>query len=232
MTDIIIEHYKILVEYLGKIFMPDYEIVLYDLRKHKNCIAAIANGHISGREVGQSINDQLSDIIDKNYKDSQYLVNYKELTKDGNAMRSSTLFIKDQEGTLIGLLCIDFDDSRYIELHDMVLSIAHPFHYLEKYTNHTLRYMDKDEVSENEENIAETQPDIDKLMDVMYHQTISSTNVPFKRMTQEERIRIVGQLKNQGFFKMKGAVPYAAKKLRCSVASVYRYLSEAKNLQE
>ena len=52
MTKELFQQYSILVDYLGKVLGPDYEIVLHDLTQSNKEVVAIANGHISGRTVG------------------------------------------------------------------------------------------------------------------------------------------------------------------------------------
>lgn len=80
------------------------------------------------------------------------------------------------------------------------------------------------------ENITENlTPDINEQMYNLYQTTVQDMNIPMDRLTQEERISVVKQLNEQGFFKLKGAVQYAARQLFCSTASIYRYLNELKN---
>ena len=47
------------------------------------------------------------------YKTNDFLYNYQVSTEDGRILRASTMFIKDDDGSPIGLLGINFDDSRY-----------------------------------------------------------------------------------------------------------------------
>ena len=39
-----IQHYSLLVEFLGKILGPDYEIALHDISRKKCSVVAITNG--------------------------------------------------------------------------------------------------------------------------------------------------------------------------------------------
>ena len=41
-------HYSLLVEFLGHILGPDYEIALHELKDDSNQIIAIANGELTG----------------------------------------------------------------------------------------------------------------------------------------------------------------------------------------
>ena len=85
-------------------------------------IIAIANSHISGRKLGAPLtNMSLSILRDKSYERIDYHLHYCSINVNGKDLRSSTFFIKDS-GELIGLLCINFDDSRYLAASENVLS--------------------------------------------------------------------------------------------------------------
>ena len=228
MTEEMIHQYSILVDFLGQALGPDYEIVLHDLENPKSSVAAISNSQVSGRDVGSPLTDTaLSLISQKNYKDSDFLVNYKGVTSDGNIIRSSTMFIKNEDGIPVGLLCINFDDSRFIDLHDQILSIAHPLNFLKKYSTHTIR--DIDYYEDSSSNLTENMPtDINELMKTIYKNTITELKMPTERLNQEERLKIIENLLEKGFFKLKGSVQYAARHLQCSTSSIYRYINNTK----
>ncbi|MEG1747831.1 MAG: PAS domain-containing protein, partial [Oscillospiraceae bacterium] len=52
MVNPIVQQYIQLVDFLGYALGPDYEIALHDLTNQNQSIVAIANNHISGRQVG------------------------------------------------------------------------------------------------------------------------------------------------------------------------------------
>ena len=100
--------------------------VLHDLTNKDHSIIAIANSHISGRKLGAPLtNMSLSILRDKSYERMDYHLHYYSINVNGKDLRSSTFFIKDS-GELIGLLCINFDDSRYRDVCDRILSLCHP----------------------------------------------------------------------------------------------------------
>ena len=106
-----------IVEFLGNALGQDYEVVFHDLDSDPPAIAAITNGHISGRAIGSPVTDAAIQMLSaKAYESNNYVCNYKGITGDGHILRSSTMFIKDSAGKPIGLLCINFDDSRFQEL--------------------------------------------------------------------------------------------------------------------
>lgn len=117
-SNLILQHYIKLTEFLGKALGPDYEVALHDLTRKDRSIIAIANNYISGREVGAPLtNMSLSILRDKSYEHTDYHLHYYSINVNGKDLRSSTFFIKDS-GKLIGLLCINFDDSRYRAISD------------------------------------------------------------------------------------------------------------------
>ena len=52
MANPLLQHYIKLTEFLGQALGPDYEVALHDLTDKNRSIIAIANNHVSGREVG------------------------------------------------------------------------------------------------------------------------------------------------------------------------------------
>ena len=89
-------------------------------------IIAIANSHISGRKLGAPLTNMALGILrDRSYDAADYCLQYHGVSVNGKDLRSNTFFIK-QNGTLIGLLCINFDDSRYRDVCDRILSLCHP----------------------------------------------------------------------------------------------------------
>lgn len=63
-------------------------------------------------------------IMQKQYESNNYIINYTGQLSNGKTLRSSTMFIKDG-GKLVGLLCVNFDDSRFHEVSDTILRLVH-----------------------------------------------------------------------------------------------------------
>ena len=104
-SNLILQHYIKLTEFLGKALGPDYEVALHDLTRKDRSIIAIANNYISGREVGAPLtNMALSILRDKSYERMDYHLHYYSINVNGKDLRSSTFFIKDS-GKLIGTTC-------------------------------------------------------------------------------------------------------------------------------
>ncbi len=230
MNSDILRHYTILVDFLGQTLGPDYEVVLHDLSSSNFAIAAIANEHISGRKTGGPLTDAAMHMLSSRaYEKEDFLCNYKGMAENGHVLRSSTMFIRDERGKPIGLLCINFDDHRYQELQEKLVSIIHPGSFLEKTPAASLSAPESPDAP-----AAKTAPpitesfsmDIPALMQKMFDDATESLQTPIDRLNQYERRDIVEQLNEQGLFQLKGAVSFVARKFSCSNATIYRYLSE------
>lgn len=234
MTEQLLLHYTRLVEFLGHVLGPDYEIILHEILPEQSRVAAIANGGISGRDVGAPItNAALRMIMQKQYESNNYIINYTGQLSNGKTLRSSTMFIKDG-GKLVGLLCVNFDDSRFHEVSDTILWLVHPDDFVHRH------YFPDDAPAKQPvaPQHAAAQPaehfqsDMNGLMEDLFATVTRDAGVPLRRLTQAERAEIVARLYEQGMFELRGAVQFTVEKLGCSQASVYRYIKNAKAAEE
>ncbi|MDP0493438.1 MAG: PAS domain-containing protein [Fusobacterium sp. JB021] len=216
-----------LIDFLAHTLGPDYEIVLYDFSFEGSSIISIANGGISGRKVGAPLNKKSMEAISKGvYKSKNYISDYISLSKEGKMLRSNIYFIKSSNNELLGLLCINFDDSRYQLLVEDVLRLCHP----NDFAREKNIYIDKPELKEINKNEFENfYSSMEDAVDEILKVSIDGLGMPVERLTLDEKMRIVETMSNQGVFILRGAVKYVAEKLKCSQASIYRYLKKVKD---
>lgn len=231
MTNTIIQHYIKLTEFLGMVLGPDYEVALHDASDPDNSIVAISNGHISGRTIGAPLTEYAKKCIgDRVYENDDSRINYTGIAmENGNMLRSSTFYIKDSSGLLIGMLCINFDDSRYRELSDRLLKLRHPDSYVE--TNFVFN-----EEKARAEGIPAVGSEsfhgsVASATEEAIDQVLQNSGVPVERLTKEEKMQIIAILDEKGVFLLKNAVKQVSKLLHCSQASVYRYINKLNNNQ-
>ena len=58
------------------------------------------------------------------YETQNYVLNFESVSATGKTMCSNSMFIKGRHGELSGLLCINFDASRYEELSRRVMELC------------------------------------------------------------------------------------------------------------
>lgn len=207
-----------LVRFLGATLGPDYEVVLHDITDKTKQIVAIANNHISGRDVGAPLTDfALKAIADRSFEKEDFRLNYKSQSRDNKTLRSSTMYINDEAGNLVGMLCINFDGSKYAAISNDILQLCQPNEFIEE--NFAVLPIDNEPI---EENLVESLNELtlSAISDILQNQ-----NIPVDRLTRDEKLSIVSVLNQKGVFMLKGAVNQVAKQLQTSEATIYRYLS-------
>lgn len=99
--------YVPMADMLAETFGADCEVVLHDLDDPEHSVVYVANGSVTGRQVGESFDQLVRQVIlAKNLKES-FVSNYYFTAKNGKRIRSSTLLIKSPDGGLEGALCIN-----------------------------------------------------------------------------------------------------------------------------
>ena len=214
----ILDYYKKLVDFLGEVLGENAEVVLRDCRKPDHDIIAIANGHVSGRTIGAPITDfTLSILANEEWKEKDYVVNYEGQAAHDKRLRSSTYFIRE-EGKLVGQLCVNIDMTPYEQVMDRIRQLSGMGLMSDGGQSGII-------CSGPVENFSE-----DVIGDMMKKAVItvvgSSEAKVRERLTQKEKIEIIGELNRAGLFQLKGAVGAVAEYLYCSEASVYRYQSK------
>lgn len=216
----LLQQYVRLTDFLGRALGPDYEVALHDLTDANRSLIAIANGHISGRKVGAPLtNRALSILRDKSYEHSDYRIHDYGLSVNGKELRSNTMFIK--EGSrLIGMLCINFDDSRYRAVAGGILGLCHPDVFVASAVSAVAP----------ESASAQLAPETfshspEAVVRDAVGRELERRGVTAERLTADERAEIITALDEGGIFLIKGAVKDVAAELSCSQASVYRYLA-------
>lgn len=219
MNEVTRKKYILLAKFLHQTLGSEYEIVLHDFQGKEHSIAYLANGHISGRSIENPLTDSTFKFISDNViAENDYIISNKGITHNNKVIRHSTLFIKDENNNLTGMLCINFNGSKYVNLAKKILQLTHMENAsIESEYLHTFDFKD---------NIPNS---ISKVTENIVDNTLEFSDVPIDRLNQEEKIDIVRQLNEKGVFMLKGAVSEVAKKLGVSEATLYRYIRAVSN---
>ena len=101
-------------------FGPDCEVVLHDWSKeYESTIVAIENGHVSGRKVGDGGRNLGLEVM-RGTTDGSNQLNYITQTQDGRMLRSSSLYLTDENGKKVGALCINLDVTELGRINELI----------------------------------------------------------------------------------------------------------------
>lgn len=199
-----------LVKALAAQFGSTCEVVLHDLTKEDpdHTIIAIENGYISGRSVGdgpskialEAIHDAEGTLTDR--------LCYLTKTRDGKILKSSTVFIRDEKGRVIGILAIN---------NDITLTVACE-HALHSYNTSLRSTKEPEPISTN----------VSDLLDSLIDQSIRMVGKPAALMDKGEKVRAIRFLNDSGAFLITKSGPKVCQIFGISKYTLYSYLDEAK----
>lgn len=205
----VLEIYKKLLPFLGKVLGSGCELCIHDVRNPNESIIAIEN-NATGRKIGSPMTDLAYTTMEKGlYTNSDSVLNYEGSSK-GRQFLSSTYFIKNED-RLIGLLCVNKDVSASNAAVAAFQNLVNTFN------------LALPETSEYTETL---EGPVSDLLPNLVADAIAQTNIPPERMTRTEKIELVRKLNEQGILSMKGAVKEIAAQLNLSEPTVYRYLNK------
>ena len=223
MKNELLNQYKVLANFLGKTLGPSFEIVLHEIKGEEVKMIAIANGEITNRTLENSISTETLNILkNKSQQNEESMVNHTVLLKNGKKIRSSSMFIKENQ-KIIGMLCINFDDSKFHDINCQILRIIHPDMFVKNYLSDVSYNILLDENQNNEDNSTDN---IENFMGKIFQEVNLKFNYPLERLTKQEREKIVQALYEKGLFNLKDAINFVAQKLSCSPTTIYRYIGK------
>jgi predicted transcriptional regulator YheO len=212
-TDQVLATLAELVEPLSRTLPSDCEVVLHDLRRLPNSIVAIA-GDMTGRSVGGPATDLL--LRKATTGTIATTVGYETRLPDGRSLRSTTVVLRDTEGTAVAALCINSD----VMIWQAVKAIAESMLPAE-----VSAPQDTQKPPEDEKFFQ----DIDELAQHLLAEAIDASGAPVDLMQKRHKIAVVNDLKDRGFFMLKESVEMAAQALQVTRFTIYNYLNELGN---
>jgi predicted transcriptional regulator YheO len=98
------DFYSRLAKGLATQFGPNCEVVVHDLTtdNRDSSIVIAENGHVSGRKIGDGPSHAVLDAI-LGAKTSEDHLSYFTKTEDGKILKSSSIYIRDDSGAIVGL---------------------------------------------------------------------------------------------------------------------------------
>ncbi len=188
----------------------DCEVVLHDLENPQQSVVYIVNNRVTGRQVGQSFDHLVPQVILSKKLDHDIVTNYYFHTADGRLIKSSTALLKDFGGKVVGALCINIDTTK----------ISQQIEWLQSLMPGTEENAAPAEVSQEElTHVSEIVTDlIDKIIG----------NKDMARLRREEKLEMIRFMDQRGIFLLKGAVDQVGSRMGISRVTVYSYIDEVR----
>lgn len=198
---------------LSQMLGPNQEVILHDLRHPDSSIIGIC-GSVTGRTIGSPITNYVLHTLRTYGNNAPDRINYRTESRDGVVLRSSTIFIRDDAGEIIGCLCFNSNVAPVLNVINQLQSLV---------TFNTVVSPDLDGISVEEHFATDVS---DMMKDVVKKVMLKSSNPG--QMHKADKLQVVSELEESGVFHVKGAVEYVANCLHVSVPTIYNYLKEVR----
>ncbi|HJQ48883.1 MAG TPA: helix-turn-helix transcriptional regulator [Amycolatopsis sp.] len=192
---------------LAATFGRSCEVVLHDYRRGEHSVIAVA-GEVTGRYVGGAMSEIGLRMLAQG-DGAEPELNYVTRTAEGRTVKSSTLPLRDEDGTVFGALCVNFDVTALRQVGDMLGDLAGlPPTGSPPATTFT--------------------DDFDEVVDAVVRAEELALAKPVASLTRQERLPLLRTLDERGVFTVRGAAPKVAARLGISRASLYTDLAECR----
>ncbi len=186
-------------------FGSNCEVAIHDLSKDPDrSIVFIANGHVSGRKVGDGASNVVMEQLRTQDPEPKDHLCYLTKTPDGKILKSSTVYIRDRKGKVSAILAINYDISRLIlmeeALHDLTST--------------------GEEVPSEPERIT----NVSDLLDELIQQSVALVGKPAAVMNKDDKVKAIQFLSQNGAFLITKSGDKVAKYFGISKYTLYSYI--------
>ena len=194
-------------------FGSSVEFVVHDLTlNYEHTIVDIRNGEITGRHTGDILGLQVLRGTENNTDDNFY--QNISFTKDGRTVRSSTLFLRDAQGTPTVCIAVNEDITKYTEFERVLQG--------------------KMQIpSDTSTNASLGKGSVNDMLDYLIDQAQMSIGKNTALMTKEDKIAYIHYLDEHGAFLITKSGQRICEALSISKYTLYNYLEisrgDAKN---
>lgn len=195
-------------------FGSNCEVAVHDLEGDdaEHTVRVLENGHVSRRHVG----DGPSKVVLEAFKHRGHdmpedQLGYLMQTHDGRVLKSSTVYLRGEDGTVNGVLSINYDMTGLFMAEQAVSSLI----------SHRESSAPADRIPTN----------VNDLLDDLIEQSVALIGKPVAMMTKDDKIKAIDFLNNAGAFLVTKSGDKVSKYFSISKYTLYSYIDASKNLK-
>lgn len=195
---------------IAKQFGSNCEVVVHDLRTSdmEHSIVAIENGHVTGRHMGDGPSHVVWEALKADPAKLEDRLAYLTKTEDGKILKSSTIFLRDEQRRPIGIFSINYDITMMKSMENMLhmfTASADPCKEPETITH-----------------------SVTELLEELINQSVKIVNKPVELMTKDDKVKAIRFLNDSGAFLITKSGQRVCNFFGISKYTLYSYIDEAK----
>ena len=197
---------------VSKQFGPNCEIAIHDLSGNlENSLVYIVNGHVTNRKAGSGTSKVVLETMHKDSSEIKDQIGYLTRTPDGRILKSSTIFIRDENQKAHYIFSINYDISELMELEKAIKGLTNI-----------------------DSKMEDTQPEqivsnVNDLLENLIRQSVELVGKPVALMVKEDKIRAIQFLNDAGAFLITKSGDKVSERFGISKFTLYSYINEVKD---
>lgn len=196
-------------------FGSSCEVVIHDLTKKNldKSIVYIENGHVSNRHAGDGPSGIVLETLRSDPAKVKDRLAYLTRTEDGRILKSSTLYIRDDNGKVAYIFSINYDITALLAVENAVQGLV------------------QTEPEGSGEGTSADAPqtithNVTELLDLLIEQAIAKVGKPVALMNKDDKTAVVQYLNNAGAFLITKSGDKVSSLLGISKFTLYSYMDK------
>ena len=211
----ILHFLKQLAHGLAAQFGNSCEVVIHDLTKKDldKSIVYIENGHVSNRHTGDGPSGIVLETLRSDPGKLKDKLAYLTRTDDGRILKSSTLYIRNEEGKIVYIFSMNYDITTLLAAENSIRGLVQT----EPEDSHG------EDASDSPQRITHN---VTELLDLLIEQAIARVGKPVAMMNKDDKVAVVQYLNNAGAFLITKSGDKVSSLLGISKFTLYSYMDK------
>lgn len=193
-------------------FGTNCEVVVHDLSENykDSSIVVIENGHVTSRKIGDGPSLAVLEALHGDQSKLQDHSSYLTKTKDGRILKSTTIYIRNEQEKIIGIFSINFDITNLMVLESAlnpIISVASP-----------------------EKEPKRIPQNVNDLLKELIEESVRQVGKPVALMTREDKVKAIKFLSDRGALLITKSGDKISKYFGISKYTLYSYIDATEEL--
>lgn len=194
-------------------FGSSCEIAIHDLKTKdlEKSIVYIENGHVSNRQTGDGPSGIVLETLQSDPSTIHDKLSYLTKTEDGRILKSSTFYIRDDDGSISYIFSLNYDITAFTAASTAIQSLIATKDNLPDLTGDSPR-----QITHN----------VNELLDLLIEQAVAKVGKPVTMMNKDDKVAVVQYLDHAGAFLITKSGDKVSSYLGISKFTLYSYMGK------
>lgn len=194
-------------------FGSSCEIAIHDLKTKdlEKSIVYIENGHVSNRQTGDGPSGIVLETLQSDPSTIHDKLSYLTKTEDGRILKSSTFYIRDDDGSISYIFSLNYDITAFTAASTAIQSLIATKDNLPDLTGDSPR-----QITHN----------VNELLNLLIEQAVAKVGKPVAMMNKDDKVAVVQYLDHAGAFLITKSGDKVSSYLGISKFTLYSYMGK------